>query len=341
MPLTAITDERILAEVVGRVDAVDALGEDLFAARIALAVETLDGSIGQLLNMLVGNSSFHSDALLVDFDLPDEVLDAYCGPAHGIAGLRRLADAPRRPLTLANLKPQGLSPDDLADLAYRLAIGGLDFVKDDHGLADQRSAPFAERVAAVAAAVSRAGDKTGVATRYLPNVTGDLDALRRQLDIVRANGLAGVLIAPLLVGLPAFLRLTRDNPDLLFMAHPAFAGRSPLGFAPLLGKLLRLCGADAVVFPMHESRFAIPPVDCRRLADFARQPWGTLAPTLPVPAGGVRFDGLGRLIDFYGEEIMVFLGGSLLASGERLSEDSRRFVAAVHAWGRPADPGRV
>ena len=40
----------------------------------------------------------------------------------------------------------GLSVEDLADLAYRFALGGIDLIKDDHGLADQRFCRFEDRV---------------------------------------------------------------------------------------------------------------------------------------------------------------------------------------------------
>ena len=36
--------------------------------------------------------------------------------------------------------------DELAEIAYRCALGGADIVKDDHGLANQKTAPFRERL---------------------------------------------------------------------------------------------------------------------------------------------------------------------------------------------------
>ena len=58
-------------------------------------------------------------------------------------------------------KPQGLAVDDLAALAEKLASGGLDFIKDDHGLADQRYSHFAERVTACSAGGARGVRSTG------------------------------------------------------------------------------------------------------------------------------------------------------------------------------------
>ena len=56
-------------------------------------------------------------------------------------------------MTCSALKPQGLGPDDLGKLAFELAMGGLDFIKDDHGLANRSYSPFADRTRACAAAV--------------------------------------------------------------------------------------------------------------------------------------------------------------------------------------------
>lgn len=336
MPIAAVTDARVLDEVVGRVESVAEIADGVFDARVALAAETLDGDVGQFVNMLIGNGSFHADVDLVDFDVPDTALSGRLGPNLGVAGLRRLVGAGARPLTLSNLKPQGLPADELADLAHRLALGGLDFVKDDHGLADQARAPFAERVPKIAAAIARARDVTGRATHYLTHVGGDLDDLRRRLDLVRGLGLPGVLIAPMLVGLPAFRRVVAEHPDLAFMAHPALAGRTPFGFGLFFGRLLRLLGADAVIFPTHGSRFRVDEDETRRLADEAARPWGTIGATMPVPSGGVRFEGLPQLLAFYGPDVMFFLGGSLLASGERLTADTRRFTDHVATLEAPA-----
>ena len=49
----------------------------------------------------------------------------------------------------------GLSATDLAELAYRFALGGIDLIKDDHGLTNQPFCPFEERVRRCAEAVAR------------------------------------------------------------------------------------------------------------------------------------------------------------------------------------------
>lgn len=328
MPLEAIADPAVLADVVGRVEDVRELAPSRFEVRIGLAVATTGPEAGQLLNMLFGNTSIHADVDLVDAVFPDAVTAAFGGPRHGLAGLRRMVGAGPRALTCSALKPQGLSPAALADLAQRFARGGIDFIKDDHGLADQAAAPFAERVPRIAEAV-RAGCRGAVPTRYLPSLSGNLDDLRRQLAIVGSAGLDTVLIAPMVTGLAAFHTVVRENPGVAFMAHPAMAGAARIAPPFLLGRLFRMLGADATVFPNHGGRFGYSPATCESLAAAALAPWHGLAATVPVPAGGMTPARVPEMLDFYGSDVMLLIGGGLLAAGDRIPEETAAFVAAV------------
>jgi ribulose-bisphosphate carboxylase large chain len=93
--------------------------------------------------------------VLTDVALPQELLAIFGGPRHGLHELRRRVGAPARALTCSPLKPQGVPAARLAELAKNFAQGGVDYIKDDHGLADQDYSPFAARVDAVAAALRR------------------------------------------------------------------------------------------------------------------------------------------------------------------------------------------
>ena len=146
MPLSAISDEVVLRDIIGEVQEIHEIQPDLFEVRIGLSVLTMGADAGQLLNMLFGNTSLHDDVSLWDAEFPAELLSAFGGPRQSIAELRDRCQAHGRAMTCTALKPQGLPPSDLASLAGRLAEGGLDFIKDDHGLADQAYSPFGERM---------------------------------------------------------------------------------------------------------------------------------------------------------------------------------------------------
>jgi len=61
MPISAIDDSRVLADIVGRVESIDDCGGSVFEVRIALATATTGLEPGQLMNMLFGNTSIHAD----------------------------------------------------------------------------------------------------------------------------------------------------------------------------------------------------------------------------------------------------------------------------------------
>ncbi|MSO69805.1 MAG: ribulose 1,5-bisphosphate carboxylase [Alphaproteobacteria bacterium] len=329
LPREVIDDPVVKAEIIGRVEAIDARGDGFFAVRIGLAEATTGLEVGQLMNMAFGNTSIQDDVVLEDIELTPALIATFGGPRQGLEGFRRRTSAARRALTCSALKPQGLPADALAALAGQMARGGIDLIKDDHGLADQGFSPFDARARACAAAVREANRATGGRTVYLPSLSGNLDQLRRQVVILREIGLDTALVAPMVVGLPAFCALVRENADLAFMAHPAMAGAQRIAPPLLLGKLFRLFGADATIFPNHGGRFGYTPETCRAIAAAARHEWAGLRPSVPVPAGGMSLERVPEMLDFYGPDTILLIGGGLLAARERLSAETARFVKRV------------
>ncbi len=325
MPLDAITDAGVLRDIVGEVGDISDLGDGSYAVRIGLALATIGADAGQLFNMLFGNISLQSDVVLADVEIADALARRFGGPGIGMDGLRARVGADDRAFTCSAIKPQGLRVADLADLAGRFAEGGIDFIKDDHGMAGQAYGAFADRVPAIAAAVRA----TGSATRYVPSLSGDLDAMRAQLGIARDCGLAAVIIAPMLAGFSGVQALVRGFPDFAFFAHPTLGGAARIAPALLIGKLFRLLGADAVIFPNHGGRFGYSAATCRALAGNATRPHRLLRPAIPVPAGGMTVARVGEMLEFYGRDVMLLIGGNLLAAGQNLTAETAAFTRVV------------
>jgi len=329
MPVAAIAEPEILRDIVGRVEAIEDRGTGWFDVHVGLATATTGLDAGQFLNMVFGNTSLHEDVVLLDVEIPDDLASAFGGPRHGIGGLRQRVAASGRALTCSALKPQGLPPARLASLAAQFARGGIDFVKDDHGLADQGYSPFAERVRACAAAVAEATAATGHPTRYVPSLSGDLDRMRQQVEVARSVGIDTVMVAPMIAGWATVQAMVRQYPDIAFFAHPTMGGAARIVPELLIGKLFRLLGADAVIFPNHGGRFGYTPETCRRLAERSRAPWEGIRPSVPVPAGGMTLERVPEMLDFYGPDAMLLIGGSLLAARERLTDETAAFARAV------------
>jgi ribulose-bisphosphate carboxylase large chain len=336
VPMEAVPDAFIAEQVVGRVEDIQRVADDRFAVVIGLATATTGYDVAQTINMLFGNSSLHAHVELVDVEFPHDFLARFPGPRHGIEGIRNLLRAYDRPLTCAALKPQGLSAQRLAALCETFAANGVDIVKDDHGLADQVYAPFAERVAACQRAIERANAATGSHALYAPSLVGSPRALAMQARIARDAGVGMVLLAPALLGMPAFAELVAEQLDVPVLAHPAYAGAARVAPTLLLGKLFRWLGADAVIYPNFGGRFAYSESVCRDIAQAARAPWSHIRPMLPVPAGGLTVERVPEVTRFYGNDAMLLIGGALLCARDRLPARTREFTDLVRRSAQPA-----
>lgn len=299
--------------------------------RVTLALPLLTASAdpSQFLNVLFGNTSLFPDVTLEDFDAPPALHALFRGPRFGLAGLRTLTGVPTRPLTATALKPVGLSVDALAALCRTFAEGGIDLIKDDHYLADHAFCPFEERVRACQAAVDEVAARTGHLTLYLPNLSGTPDQIHRQADLAQQLGVRAVMAAPMVLGLPAFHDLTHTRLEVPVLAHPSLAGSLRIRPETLLGKLFRLFGADAVIFPNYGGRFPFSEDECARIARTLRAEWGPYRPAFPVPAGGMKIERVPELIAFFGLDTVLLIGGSLLDAGAALRERTQALVASV------------
>lgn len=315
-----VVAEEVEARSIGRVESVGAAAESGFDAVVSYPVETTGRELPQLLNVLLGNASLFAGVRVEAVEWPSELLAAFAGPAHGVAGLRRLCGAEGRPLAATALKPVGLTARELGRLAADCALGGIDLVKDDHGLADQTWAPFRERVLTVQGLVERANRASGGSTLYAPNLTGPTDRLAERLEDLAAAGVRAALVAPVILGLDT-VRALAGSSGVALVAHPALAGAltgAGHGFAPelLFGDLFRLAGADAVVFPNAEGRFPFAYDDCRAIGRRLQRPLGGLAPAFLALGGGIDAARLAAWIPRYGPDTIWLVGGSLYARAD-------------------------
>jgi ribulose-bisphosphate carboxylase large chain len=327
MPLEAIGDPRVLSEVAASVESIRPR-EGRFEVVLGIAPATTGHEASQLMNMLFGNCSLQPEVQLVDVAFPAGYERAFAGPRFGIDGIREMTRVHGRPLTCTALKPQGSTVEHLARLAGTFARAGIDVIKDDHGLANQAATPFEARVPAVQRAIHEANRATGGCTIYAPTFSGSPRALQAQARIARECGVKMALAAPMLLGIPAFIEMQAAL-DFPVMAHPAFGGATRIAPPLLLGTLFRLFGADATIFPNHGGRFSYSRATCMAIAEAARRPWHGLRPALPVPAGGMTVERVAEMVEGYGDDTMLLIGGGLLTARERLLERAREFVAAV------------
>lgn len=336
-PADLVPDDDIRREIIGRIESADVVGPDVVRVTVSYAVETTGFEFPQLLNVLWGNSALLPGIRLVDFSLPASLASGLPGPRLGVAGLRRLFDAPDRPLLATALKPMGLSAGRLARTAFDLALGGIDMIKDDHSLANQQYAPFRERVERCAEAVRAANEKTGLKAVYMPSLNAPYHLIEQRLAEALEAGAGGLLILPGITGFDVMRDVARrDDVAVPIMAHPAFLGSysaSPangIRHGTLYGKLMRVAGADLSIFPNYGGRFSFTPQECRDVVAGLSEPIPGMLPALPAPGGGMTLDRVAELKEFYGRDVALLIGGDL-HRGDDLTSTAAGFRAAVES----------
>lgn len=307
-----------------------------YRALISFPAETAAGELLQLLNVVFGNSSIKPGIRVTALSLPSQLTASFRGPRFGQSGLRTRLGVADRPLICTALKPMGLSAAELAEQAYAFASGGIDIIKDDHGLTDQSFAPFAERLERCTAAVARANRESGGRAVYAPNVTAPAPVLRERAVAAGQAGAGALLLSPFLVGLDSVRAIADDDAvDLPILVHPAFSGSfvtspdSGIEHGVLYGTVMRLAGADATIFPNYGGRFSFSREECISIADACSAELGGLKPIFPAPGGGMTTDRRDDMLEVYGREFVLLIGGGLHRRGPDLADNARHFVSLI------------
>lgn len=323
----------IREHVFGQIEAFNPLEDGTYQAVISYADETSGYELSQLINVLFGNISMKPGIRLVELDLSETLLAHFKGPRFGVNGLRERLGVFGRPLLATATKPLGLTAAQLATMAGQLALGGIDIIKDDHGLADQPFAPFKERVTRTAEAIAEANARTGRRTIYLPNVTGPFEVLLERIHFAKEAGAGGLMLIPAYCGLDFMRRIADDEAiNLPIMSHPAFSGSYVLSkefgvnHRVLHGQLLRLAGADLSVFPNYVGRFAsYSREDCANIALGCNAPMGALHPIFPAPGGGIDAAAFADMLSVYGRDVTFLMSSNLHRAGPDLAGTVQKF----------------
>jgi ribulose-bisphosphate carboxylase large chain len=340
-PADLVADDDIRRYLVARVEEVRPTaspGEgEAHDADVSFAVEVTGHEFPQLLNMLFGNISLRPGVRLVDVALPASSLAHFPGPRFGVAGIRELVGASEhRPLLATALKPMGQPLSELSAMAADIAANGIDLIKDDHGFASQPFAPFEDRVARCAAAVREANERAGTKAIYLPSLNVPADRIVDAARFALEQGAGGLMVLPGLHGFDAVRALAADDRiSVPIMGHPSLLGSfvasptSGIDHGLVFGTLMRLAGCDVSVFPNAGGRFSFSVEECLRIADALRRPLGALRPAAPAPAGGMRLERVGEMVQMYGPDVALLIGGELHRGDRR--ERTRQMRAAAEA----------
>ncbi|MFA6110732.1 MAG: RuBisCO large subunit C-terminal-like domain-containing protein [Candidatus Latescibacterota bacterium] len=255
---------------------------------------------------------------LVDFALPERALAAFPGPRFGIEGTRRLLGLEDgMPVVGTIVKPTaGLTPDEVADLCFRLASGGVRFIKDDEKMLNPAYCPLQERVRQVAAVLQRAEDRTGQRVLYAPHVTTSPWNLGRFAETAIRAGASALMINFFAAGFQSleFLRREFELPIYAHCGGKEAFGREPgQGVSPeVVGRFSRLLGGDyfrtGVIggYLVGGSREELD-----SLTAALTGPMGKVPAAAPVLSGGLKPANLAENLRAFGCDVLALAGTGL------------------------------
>jgi len=331
-PYDLLPEGEIKEQLVGKIEELTEIGDNHFKLIISYAIEITAFTIAQFLNVVLGNISLMPNIKVERFDLPPALAAKFTGPRFGRASLRKLLNVPTRPLLCTALKPMGLTYKELSELGYKFAKGGIDIIKDDHGISNQPFSHFKERVQAVQEAIEKANNETGYQSIYLPNISGRADELLENAYFAKKIGCGGLLVLQAHTGWDSVRMLAEDdNLELPIMTHPSFHGSysvSPTeGFSPFawLGQLSRLASSDMNIFVNFGSRFSSSVEDCLSAVAGTGVPMHNIQSNFPVAGGGITMNNIPLMKQTYDSDIIYLMGGGLHKAGPDLIANARRF----------------
>lgn len=284
---------------------------------------------------------------LTDVHFPT-AFQANCpGPAFGVEGTRRLAGvSASEPVIGTIIKPSvGLSAAETADLARRLAHGGIDFIKDDELQGDGPACPLADRVRLVMAALDDEAQRSGRKVMYAFNITGEIDEMKRNADLVLSHGGTCLMASMHSIGLAGMLALRR-HAELPIHAHRNGWGlfsRSPdIGMSYVAWqKFWRLAGADHLHVNGLRNKFTESDDSVAASARAVAAPLfehGPSCSAMPVFSSGQTALQVGPSVEALGSHDFIFCaGGGIMGHPGGVSDGvvSLRQAAEAAARGVP------
>lgn len=307
------------------------------------------GNISQYLSVIAGNL-FGLGRLkcvrLLDVDFPKE-LTRFNGPNFGIKGVRKLigTEKSKRPHVGTIIKPKvGLNPKDTAEVAYLAAIGGVDFIKDDETLTDQKFCPLFERVENVMSRLDDAMSETGRSILYAANVSERADKIVERARKAVDCGANAVMVDVITCGFSAVEALAQDpgiNVPIHVhrTMHAAMTRNTKHGIAMRpIARLVRLAGGDQLHTGTVSGKMGHDPkdiiVDNKTLTD----EYFGLNPVFPVASGGLYPGKVHAELSALGTEIILQAGGGIHGHPDGTKYGAMAMRQAVDAFMEGASP---
>lgn len=314
-------------------------GERYADIQIAYPDINFSRDLPALLVTVFGKLSMDGRIKLMDLDVSDTFVSAFPGPKFGLNGVRDLLGVHDRPLLMSIFK--SVVGHDLANLQeqfYKQALGGVDLIKDDEILFENPLTPLEKRVEACMDAARRAQAETGQKLLYAVNLTGQTSQLAANARKAIDAGANALLFNVLAYGYDVLHELSSDKSiNVPIAAHPAMAGAmypSPhygISASLLLGKLMRLAGADLVLFPSPYGSVVMPKEENLAVKDALLAPLHGLQTSFPVPSAGIHPGLVPLILKDFGTDVVVNAGGGIHGHPMGTAAGGHAFRQAISA----------
>ncbi|MGO4343960.1 2,3-diketo-5-methylthiopentyl-1-phosphate enolase [Paenibacillus sp. MCAF9] len=314
-------------------------GERYADIRIAYPDINFSRDLPALLVTVFGKLSMDGKIKLMDLDISEDFASAFPGPKFGLNGVRDLLGVHDRPLLMSIFKSVvGYDLANLQDQFYKQALGGVDLIKDDEILFENPLTPLEKRVEACMDAARRAEAETGQKLLYAVNLTGPTSALAANARKAIDAGANALLFNVLAYGYDVLHELSSDKSiNIPIAAHPAMAGAmypSPhygISASLLLGKLMRLAGADLVLFPSPYGSVVMPKEENLAVKEALLAPLHGLKTSFPVPSAGIHPGLVPLILKDFGTDVVVNAGGGIHGHAMGTAAGGQAFRQAITA----------
>lgn len=314
-------------------------GERYADVTIAYPDINFSRDIPALLVTVFGKISMDGKIKLNRLGFSDHFVQGFPGPKFGIAGIRDILGVHDRPLLMSIFKSViGLNADELREQFLRQALGGVDLIKDDEILFENELTPIEKRVEVCLKAAEAAKKETGKKLLYAANLTGPTSSLKSQAKKAIGAGANALLFNVLSYGYDVLHELSSDPEiNVPIAAHPALAGAfypSPhygISASVLLGQLMRLAGADLVLFPSPYGSVTMPKAENMAIRDELISRELPMKSSMPVPSAGIHPGLVPLILRDFGTDVVVNAGGGIHGHPMGTEAGGRAFVQAIAA----------
>ena len=298
-------------------------GSGLVWVAYPLELFDLESGVPNVLSVVAGNlfglGSLRNVRLL-DVEFPKDFVREFPGPKFGIEGVREIVGTlrDRRPHIGTIVKPKvGLNPKETAEVAYEAAVGGVDLVKDDETLTNQRFCPIKDRLPAVMEALDRVREETGRTVLYALNITARPDRLLETADWAVESGANMLMVDVLTVGFSA-IRMLAEDPSIKVPIHVHRTMHAAITRNPrhgidmmVIAKLVRLVGGDQLHTGTAAGKMESNVERLKEINSFLRSDWHGLKTVFPVASGGIHPALVPRNVRVLGRDIVIQAGGGI------------------------------